>query len=73
MIRKSLISNYCSFWPFYALYDYHRFIFLANQFKNGISKCTSVFYKSDMIDLDRIAVKYNVVQSDSKRILKAKI
>jgi len=64
---------YCSFWPFYALYDYHRFLFLASQFNIYIPKRSNVFYKSDMFDLDRIAIKYNFVLSDSTRILKAKI
>jgi len=64
---------YCSFWPFYALYEYHRFVFLVAQYNNGLISHNNTYSQTDFSDLQRLATKYKFEFSDAKYKLKCKI
>ena len=64
---------HCGFLPFYALYDYHRYVFLVGQFRIGLIRDKNVFSQADFKDLKSIAVKYNFNFADSKSYLMYKV
>ena len=64
---------YCSFWPFYALYEYHRYCFLNAQYKSGHLAMNNIFNKPDFIDLQNLISKYNFGPDDPKYLLKDKV
>ena len=64
---------YCSFWPFFAWYEYQRFGFLVSQCNKGLLAKCSVFNQDDFNELQHIVIKYNFSFNDSKQILSKKV
>ena len=64
---------FCNFWPFRAVYEFKRYLFLSQYFeRHGPCVMGSLDY-ADYLELDSIANKYKFYHSDSKACLKVKV
>ena len=64
---------FCGVWPFFALYEFHRFNFLACMFKKITSRNHDLLHQADFDELAAIALKYNFKFQDSINCLKLKV
>ena len=74
--NKQIIQQcqfFCHCFPFYALYEYHRYLFLVKLFNSDLVNDRHVLFQTDMLERNSIASKFGFTHTDSKRVLKFKV